>query len=388
MKTVEPSLGQRAHPSLLAGEWLMHSGIQNVSTQPELRGGVHAWMSLTSHQPAFLYSEITGYAVNAFLFLHDISGVDEYRERAQMAADWLLRMRTNDSELVATRPIQNPGDESYFNSTVFSFDQWMIVYGLCSAWNVFHKTEYLDQAKNMADFLLVHTVKDNGSFYPMFNLERQTPEEPRDKWSRQGGSFLAKALLGLEALYHHTGDRRYFECACKLADSALKDQQPDGRFVTQWDNGSTHLHPYCYTLEGLLPFALKQGRKEIIAAVVRAFNWVLEAQQTNGGIYAFFVDGSFRPFERADVLAQVLRLGSILTTVLPELKNQKNKLKKLRDRLISYQITSGPHKGGFLYGQEENGMIHYDVNTWTTMFAAQSIWLHDTSEKYDFNFFV
>ena len=53
-----------------ASDWLTESGIQHDGPDPSLEGGVAAWYEMDAKIYPFLYSEITGYALTAFLFLH------------------------------------------------------------------------------------------------------------------------------------------------------------------------------------------------------------------------------------------------------------------------------------------------------------------------------
>ena len=85
---------------------------------------------------------------------------------------------------------------------------------------------------------------------------------------------------------------------------------------------------------------------------------------------------------RVDILAQALRVGSIL------LQHQravdlKNSLEKLKTKLLSFQIAGGSQQGGFWYGQEQNGTIHYHINSWVTMFAVQALSIAtDTKDRH------
>ena len=41
--------------------------------------------------PKFLYTEITGYAILDFIFLHSITGNNEYIERAKKREEWIKK---------------------------------------------------------------------------------------------------------------------------------------------------------------------------------------------------------------------------------------------------------------------------------------------------------
>lgn len=375
----------------LATQWLLNSGIQDLTSKKRFRGGVHAWFDQDKKNYSFLYSEITGYAINCFLFFRDLLNNDRFLVKAKEAARWLTEESYQKNMGVQTRIGGDELQENYFKSLTFTFDNWIVVYGLCNLYHVTKDAAYLEKALAIAQFLISKVRMDNGMFYPVFNIRTDQPEAPNDKWSRQSGSFHAKGLFALLKLYELTGDKIWFKTASQLADAVLKTQQPDGRFVTHDASQSTLLHPHLYTLEGLAYFGLNQNDEAYIDSAEKGLRWILKAQNPDGSIYCFFEHGRFRPYVRIDILAQTLRLGSIL--MLSRKDSEFNHgLEKLRTCLINHQITAGEQRGGFLYGQEENGSLHNHVNAWVSMFAAQALWLYDyylpEGKPYLFQYFV
>ncbi len=388
--TSQPSAVNKAVKS--AADWFLKSGIQNTGDDPKFSGGVNAWYDLEKESYSFLYGEITGYVVNAFLFFHSILENPIHLQRAQLAADWLIRVRDKKYGLVPNRVYEITHYESYYDSWVFTFDQWMIIFGLCNLSSVTKNQTYLTHAQEIADFLIAKTFKDDGYMYPVFNLQNGQAEATDDQWSRQAGSFHAKALMGLNLLHALTGNEKYLEYAVRLAKRSVQDQTKDGRFVTQTNEKSTHLHPHSYTLEGLLYFALLQNNQNLIEVVQKGFEWALNSQLSDGGIHCFYKNGSFLPYVRVDVLAQTLRLSAIMLKQVPACHKFRLKLDRLKDKLLAYQLHEGPQKGGFFYGQNEKSIINRHLNAWVTMFAAQALWLYEQPQIHDnqndFGFFV
>lgn len=376
--------------ALSAWDWLLHSGIQNQPSSPELDGGVNAWFDLRTDSYPFIYSEITGYAVNAFLFYYAQTHEPAALQAAQKAAQWLIRNRDHETGLIRTRLNHAHFESSYFDSWIFTFDQWIIVYSLSCLFEVTGNDLYLSAAISMADFLLDHTVNKDGSFAPVFNLKTKKIESTGDKWSRQPGSFHAKALMALAKLQQLTGKNSYGNSAQLLKQWTLSRQLPEGHFVTLDADGSTHLHPFLYTLEGLTSFGLSQNCKEAIEASYKGIQWILREALFDRGTHSFFVSGGFLPFIRVDIMAQTLRLASIFR--IHGYLQDNAALLHIRSKLLAYQMTHGSQKGGFLYGQEENGTLHYHVNAWVTMFAAQALSIHDdylnSKRLYDMSYFV
>lgn len=384
-------VSEKHNAVLSAAEWLSKSGIQ--CSQGEMNGGVCAWFDLKRNDYSFFYSEITGYAVNAFLYLFHFFQHSHFLDQATKAGNWLIRVALQDDGGVKTRIVLNEIQPSYFESWTFTFDNWVVVYSFCNLFQTTGKSHYLDQATKLAQFLLNNTLRQDGLFDPVFDASLRKSLSPGHKWSRQAGSFHAKALLTLTQLYRLTKEEKYLDVAKRLASSALGFQEASGRFITQSSNKSTLLHPHLYTLEGLVHFAAVTRNPQWVEAAEKALSWVLDAQREDGSIFCFYAGGCFLPFVRVDVLAQTLRLGVILSQRNPIFfEKYRDHLKRLSTALLNYQIISGPQSGAFLYGQEENGEIHFHCNVWVTMFALQALLIYDRfvegEAPYSFDFFV
>jgi hypothetical protein len=375
---------------LNAGQWLLDSGIQNNDKGSLAFGGVNAWYDLLHDEYPFIYGEITGYAINSYLHFHQLTGDEAYLAAARKAAGWIIANRIQPSGLVLNRLNHIEVLTPYFKEWFFTFDQWMIVYGLAELHSVTKDLLYLQHAEEIALFLIENTVSEAGAFYPIFDQETQKAFEQDDKWSRQSGGFHAKGLMGLLKLYDLTQKEIYLTTAKSLQEWTLDSQQNTGRFVTQDNERSSHLHPYLYTLEGLLYFAIHESCEKTLNAVEKSAKWILDYQNQRGGFSAYFVKNEFLPYERVDINAQFLRVAAILSSC-GRLKDETDKLAKVARYLENYQILSGNQKGGFFYGQEETGQMHYCVNAWVTMFAAQALSYYESvksSQAFDMTFFV
>ncbi len=360
-------------PAHLATQWLLNSQIQNSGVNPKFKGGMHAWFDQEKRSYSFLYSEITGYSINAFLFFYDLLREERFLQKAVEAARWLIEVAYQPKTGVRTRVGE---DDGYFSTWTFTFDNWIVVYGLLNLYEIKNDPQYLQTALDIADFLLENVRLENGLFNPVYNIQTKKAEASYDKWSRQPGSFHAKSLFGLLKLFQITKEKRFEEAAIRLVDAVLPIQQFDGRFITHNGSQSTLLHPHLYTLEGLACFGFTYKDFRVIEAVQKGLEWILNQQNSDGSVYCYFESGSYRPCVRVDTLAQTLRIGSILS--LYGSSGFESSLDALRSCLVRYQINSGAQRGGFLYGQEENGQHHNHVNSWVSMFAAQALWLYDS----------
>ncbi|MBN2067707.1 MAG: hypothetical protein JW744_04525 [Candidatus Diapherotrites archaeon] len=353
----------------LAQNWLLHSGIQAKS------GAFNSWLDLDSETYPFAYSEITGYALTTLVFLNG-EGKGSHIESASSAAKWLEEEAVTKEGAVKARQYHdaNQADKrfSFKEGNIFSFDCGMVMKGFLSFYNQTGKKSYLAAAKRIASFL-DEKMGRKGEMHAVYNLNSRKFLDSSSKWSWQPGAYHAKNAIAYIQLSEATGDKSLLETAKNLCESALKMQEPSGRFVTSAKDKSTHLHPHCYAAEGLLYAGTKLGEKRFVEAAKKAAEWAISNQAKNGGINPFF-DGSWNSNQRSDVIAQVLRLYSALNSTGNIEKKYSANAKLLEERLVSFQnLQEGQQQGGFFYGKELDGNPRNSLNSWCTMFALQAL---------------
>lgn len=345
--------------------WLFDSGIQNAD------GGFNAWYDLKSNSYPYIYSEITGYGITALLYLDSITN-------AVKAADWIIKHALLDSGAVLARKYsdswQGSRDYSFESGDVFSFDTGMVLFGMVNLFKHTGKGKYLKTAKRIANFLLTMQKKD-GLFNPIYHSKADKFDDRNDKWSTQAGSFHAKLSLGLLAAYDITGEKKYQESAIKICDATFKFQEADGRFITSRDEGTTHLHPHCYSCEGLYYAGKKLESDAYMKAAFKGIIWALKNQLLDGGMPCIYDKNTgFNRNQRSDTLAQVLRLAIyFLADGAALIQDYKSNIYNLASKLLSFQKTEGKQAGGFYYGYTEDGKRMDHINSWCSMFALQSL---------------
>ncbi len=366
-----------------AKEWILDSGIQ------ESNGAICAWHDLDKDKNSFEYSEITGYGITAFVFLDSVKKdervfekvgkLDEgLFEKAEKARKWLETKAITKKGAVLARNYrkweQANENFSFHGGNCFAFDAGMVLNGLVNQYNAVKKKEILDLALKIGGFL-AETMMESGKMNAVYNANTGKVLGQEDKWSAQPGSYHAKVAIGLFGLKKITGEQKFENAARELCEFALEKQLPEGNFETNSISKSTHLHPHCYSAEGLL-FAgkfLKEDR--FVDAAEKATAWAMANQQENGGINAFY-NGKWNQSQRSDVLAQVLRLASALKAMGKLKEVPEEKLSRLRERILEFQHESG----GFLYGTELDLLKKNCVNAWCTMFALQALQWHNISK--------
>jgi hypothetical protein len=347
----------------LAAKWLLDSGIQS----PE--GGFFAWYNLNEENHAYVYSEITGYAITTLLFLNKILNDDVFLEKAKLAATWLISYSLHPCGGVRTRlyaqDMHADKNYSFSGENIFSFDTAMALYGMINLYKMTKEDNFLKAAVTMGDFLIDRMQNYDGSLAATFNakFEKINPDL-FDKWSNQRGSFHAKACLGFVDLFSQTQQEKYKVAAEKLAGFALTLQDFSGRFITNKADNTTHLHPHCYAAEGLFYAGSYLGIDKFIEASKRAVLWAFE-KVTKVGVNEVFdpLTNSFNDFQRNDILAQVLRLGLIF-----DLENKKAEYLNALLLKSQYSGNNDRQRGGFLFSRSGP-----HVNSWVTMFAIQAL---------------
>lgn len=341
--------------------WMLASGIQSDE------GGYYAWYDLENKNHSFLYSEITGYAITALLFLYSLYKDEILIERAKRAAHWIIKCALHDSGGVRTRLYRDDknADKAYSFSggNLFTFDTAMVLYAMVNLYKYTDDQEILAVSKKIAQFLLEH-VKSDGSIIPLFNVQTGRNLELRDKWSDQSGAFHAKVCLGLLGLFDITKDIRYRDAAKAICEHALVYQQESGRFITDRFEDTTNLHSHCYAAEGLLYAGLLLNIERFVQAAKKATQWIFQ-QLNSDGLNELYDASSktFNNFQRSDILAQALRLGMIFSA-------QRRHIEDLKSLLLRYQYLGedSQQKGGFFYSLDR---AH--INSWCSLFAVQAL---------------
>jgi len=366
----------------LAKNWLLDSGIQNIDKEEKLNGGFNSWYDINKKNYYYIYSEITGYGISTFLFLDKFLDDNILVDRAELAANWIIEVAMHKNGGVKTRYYfyEEEGQKNYsFDSEIlYTFDTGMVLNGMVSLYRKTKNKKYLDCSLKLVDFLMNKVMKVDGSFYAYLDAKKISLVDTEDKWSTQSGSYHAKLVIGFVDLYETTKDEKFKEIAMKICDNAFTYQESDGRFVTFRDSKNTHMHPHCYSAEGLLYAGIKLNVTRYVESAKKAIIWALDNQLESGGVSPLYVKDNYKFIrnERTDTLAQVLRLGSLLIKYNNLDGKYINNLEKLKERLLSFQEKEGQQKGGFKYGFDENGKKLDHLNSWCSMFAVQALILY------------
>ena len=340
--------------------WLLNSGIQNTGKDA---GSINAWYDCDKNAYPCIYPETTGYAITSFLFINKQKPEAILLERAKLAAEWLIRRNALH---------ENNNNEKPESHMEYAFDNGMILAGLMNIYDTTKEKRYIKEAEKVAVTLL-RLQKPNGEFYAFYNKNTKELVDSEEKWSTQSGSYHAKLSIGLLKIHEATGHEKFRKAAENACDAALKMQQPDGRFVSCKKKGFTHIHPHCYSAEGLLYASNILKKPEYALAARKAAEWALKNLREDGSISCVYNNGGFTDCERSDTLAQILRLAKLLG-----IKHQKEE--QLKERLLAFMEMKGRQNGGFFYCMEGQKMAKH-LNSWCSMFAMQALSINEKNKK-------
>lgn len=359
-----------------AVEWLTGSGIQNRDRDSASYGGFHAYFITGQDRYAYIYSEITGYAMTCLAHLAQGGPKDMYAGAAMDAANW-LRWLARDPAGGAYRCRYEYGDGKFRPDRVCTFDNAMCLNGFMAWYHLLGDEFLLDEAGRIADFVLA-MQNDDGSFNVRLIGPSRKVENTFVTWSTQPGSFLAKGAMGLLNLHRVNGEPRLEQAARKACDFALTCQATEGRFFTHLVERYTLGHPHCYTIEALLTAGSYLSEPKYLEAAFRAIDWSLSVQLGDGGF-----PSTVRPdpepdneHQRMDIQAQIVRaaLWARKWGYEPDMAAVDRGVA----RLLSMQSDDDDRraKGALLYGWDDNGRSLPHPNSWVTMFAIQALKLY------------
>lgn len=323
--------------------------------------------------PAFLYSEVTGYAIQALLRLYVLTGQQDNLEKAKKSADWLLTFARS-HHWIRTRYYGDHDSDptlrlySFAGGNGFLFDNGICLAGLAKLCG-FARDERLErETRTLADRIL-EVVQPDGGLPVAITAGGEPVLFSRITWSRQSGSFHAKVAEGLARVWLMCRESRYLQAAGSICDFALTRQTASGRFLTDIGPQVTQLHPHCYSAEGLLFVGSVLGERRFVDAARRAVVWGLGHARAGRVPQEIGPHGSLRDCCRTDSIAQLLALGCRLYRAGEIGPESWNVLSDLARSVLSARGADGL----FRYGEYEDGRHAPALNSWVNLFAFRGL---------------
>jgi hypothetical protein len=221
------------------------------------------------------YPETTGYIIPTLLEFARRWERPEVRERAIEMALWEAEVQ------MPTGAVQSGRICKRDQQVAASFNTGMVLHGYTAAYRESRENRFLAVGLKAADFLMSDLSPD-GFF-------RTHGSQVMDHRIKTYESLCAWALyrFGEDA-----GDARYKRAALRAVEGALSQQQANGWFanccLTRPE--APLVHTIAYTLQGILEVGILSEREDLIRAVRRGLDPMLDRVSSLG-----FLPGRFRP---------------------------------------------------------------------------------------------
>ncbi|MGH9230359.1 MAG: hypothetical protein ACRD07_16820 [Acidimicrobiales bacterium] len=344
--------------------WLLRSGIQSD------QGYFYDWYELDTASPGRPYPEITGYGVSTLVWLYRLDRDEDVLERATAAARWLVAQALHPSyDMVFARgAARDAGLGS--KPHLYAFDTGMAGAGLTRLGTIREEATWTGSVEGIVHALSTRMKRSDGTLWPLLDPRSARPVTAEGAWSSRFSGYQAKTISFLHLDGRNGGDAPLGDVVLKT----LESQRDSGAFPAYGD-GQAHLHPHFYALEGLLGGRSAPGLPPVDDAVVRGYLYAERLLAANGCLPTLAHDDHVNAaYERVDVLAQFLRLGSHLVGSGWLSRDRLDGiLGGAASRLLDYQVEGTPHNGGFLFGRDADGTVKPHVNSWGSFFAGQAL---------------
>ena len=379
IKTLEINIKKIDHALFKSEYWLLNSGIQNLDKKSKFYGSVNAWYDINKKKYSFVYSEIIGYFLTLMVYLYNLTNNKKFINRALLAASWLIKnAQYSNGGFKCLFAIDKNIPHLYKKNLIYSFDNGVILNGLCSLYKVSKKKYLLNSATRCANWLVKNCTNSRNQIKPVFDiLDNKFYDSDKD-WSTTSGSYHTKVSIGLANFYTISKKKIYLEKALSICKKSLEYQDAKGRFISFLHKGGTNAHPHCYSAEGLWSLGIYHKNKLFLNASKKGLGWILSKRNKFGNIPRLYLDGKCIFHERADSIAQVLRLFFLHNNKSRTQKSNKMIINNLLKILFKYQITSKNKRtnGSFLWGKNSNGKVIFHSNSWVTFFSIQAFYLY------------
>ena len=378
----------------LAIEWLSHSGIRYDNGHELANGGVNRGYDWTNGQYEYIYSEITGYAVSAFVNSYRWTGEEKYLSLARQSADYVMRVQNQhqDPRTLGGIPHSVSLTSHEINHKYYSFDTAICLQGLLDLYAVEPTPALKSASEAIGTWLHQQTQLEDGAFLAVYDPDAQKDDgffSGEDPVYGDAGCLHAKHAIGLLKLHGVTGNAEFAESGKRVCDWLMGLQNDAGSFQASYRTKEVHSHPHCYATEGLLYAYYHLNEEKYIQSARRAAQWLLNVQNSDGSINIAYKREWWRmgrrikeivfPRRVSDATSQSARIWLTLYYLDGD-SRYLEAARKATQFLTQMQATTTSDtnaKGGFHYWWPEYPVMF----AWCTMFALHALYAVENSAR-------
>ncbi|MFN3325212.1 MAG: hypothetical protein ACK5AZ_17085 [Bryobacteraceae bacterium] len=337
-----------------AGGWFLHSGIQ----EPD--GGVARFYRVDTGGNARVSTEITGYAVSAFVLLFRLTGEAAYLAAAVRAGRFLLQ-RAWDARL-SIFPFEWSNNGHLPEPYAYFFDSGIICRGLLALYRATGDRAWLEGAvaggrSMVRDFLAA--ADGVGAIPPILVLPEKRPLAFEPRWSREPGCYQLKSAMAWLDLDRETGGNEFGRYYDVVLAASLRTHLQFLEAAATREGVMDRLHAYCYFLEALLvSYGIPEVRLALADGIAAAARHLRELEPL---------------FVRSDVYAQLLRVR-LYADALGVVALDREAAAQEAAAAAAFQVDSADRRqhGGFCFGRKGSRSLPF-VNPVSTAFCLQAL---------------
>lgn len=254
-----PTLGQSLDA---AADWLARA--QDATPDD----GVAANYDTKKKQWAASYPETTGYIIPTLYRYAELTGRQEFHERATRMANWESSIQFDDGGIRA-----GTMDADQVVPTIFNTGQ--VLFGWAAAWEQTRDERFKDSLQRAADWLV--KVQDDDGAWRQF----ASPFA-----AHTVNTYNTRVAFGLARAGEVLREPRYAQAAQANVEWALTQASNNGWLANNdlEDNSRPLTHTIAYAIRGILEVGLLTGRKDFVATATNMATAVAGTQHENGSL--------------------------------------------------------------------------------------------------------
>lgn len=328
------------------------------------KGGLRDGRQPLSDRYQFLYTETTGYLITHLCNLYQSTKVSLYLRRAELAADFLVRVLDKDKlpynfDLTTRLP----------DRRFFVFDNAICVQGLVDIYRLTRKKAYLRTAEKISQWIANDMWQKDRTFLAYYDATDNSMVHPGADFSADGGCIQIKNSIAFLKLFEMTKDASYRKIAEKILVSGQAFQLSHGGFRVNQKTETIFSHAHCYATEGYLYGWAVLKKPAYLTIAKKAAEYLRVTQHRNGAISQRNQTAGWA----ADATSQAVRIWRSLDLISRH-ETYAESINQALGFLASMESTAiGRNARGIYYTKQRLGRKNKVLYTWVTMFALSAV---------------